>query len=132
MENARPETISGNWKPLKNHEKYFLFHLSKLNLLLPNQILLILCIFFKPNLWYPWSLKILASSRWFLLNFAKFFQGLHFVVGGPKNFKLSADIFFWERLSKYCVVEFTAVFMCLLLSWSRQYLMKWSSNFDWH
>ena len=37
---------------------------------------------------------------------------------------------FWERPSKYYVVEFTAVFMCLLLSWSRPYSMKWSSNFD--
>ena len=38
--------------------------------------------------------------------------------------------FFRERPSKYCIVELTAVFVCLLLSWSRGYSMKWSSNFD--
>ena len=37
-----PVRISGNWKPF---EKYFLFHFDKLNLLLANQVLLILCIF---------------------------------------------------------------------------------------
>ena len=31
---------------------------------------------------------------------------------------------------KYCIAEFTATFLCLLLSWSRRYSMKWSSNFD--
>ena len=35
----RSETIFDNWKPLKNHEQYFLFHLNKLNMLLANQIL---------------------------------------------------------------------------------------------
>ena len=38
--------------------------------------------------------------------------------------------FFRERLSKYCIVELTDVFVCLLSSWSRQNSMKWSSNFD--
>ena len=50
----RRRTISGNWKPLKNHEKYFLFHLNKLNILMANQILHILWIFIKPNVWYSW------------------------------------------------------------------------------
>ena len=58
------EKISGIWKPLKNHEKYFLFHLNKLNLLLANQILLILCIFIKPNVWYSRSLKNFFFSIW--------------------------------------------------------------------
>ena len=35
-----------------------------------------------------------------------------------------------EKPSKYCIVEFTTVFVCLLLSWSRRYPMKWSSSFD--
>ena len=35
------------------------------------------------------------------------------MVGGPKN-----------------IIEFAAIFVCLLLSWSRWYLMKWSSNSD--
>ena len=43
---------------------------------------------------------MLAIKRWFSFNYAKFLQGRHFAVGGPKNF-------FWERLSKYCVVTFT-------------------------
>ena len=124
-----PETISGYWKPWKNHEKYFLFHLNELNLLLRNQILLILCIFIKPNVWYLWSLKILAIKRWFPFNFAKILQGRHFVVGGPKIQTFSRH-FFWELPSKYCIVEFTAIFVCFLLSWSRRYSMKWSSNFD--
>ena len=95
-------------------------------MLLANQILHILCIFIKPNVWYSWSLKILAIKRWFPFNFAKIF---HYVVGGPKSVKLWADISF-ESGPKYCIVEFTAIFVCLLLSWSRRYSMKWSSNFD--
>ena len=94
----RRRIISSNWNPLKNHEKYFLFHLNKLNILLANQILHILCIFIKPNVWYSWSLKILAIKRWFPFNFAKILQGRHFVVGGPKNFKLLADISFESNL----------------------------------
>ena len=38
--------------------------------------------------------------------------------------------FFREQSSKYCIVELTAVFLCLLLSWSRWYSMKRRSNFD--
>ena len=41
-----------------------------------------------------WSLKILAIKRWFLFNFAIILQGRHFVVVGPKNFKILADIIF--------------------------------------
>ena len=94
----RRRIISGNWNPLKNHEKYFLFHLNKLNILLANQILHILCIFIKPNVWYSWSLKILAIKRLFPFNFAKLLQGHHFVVGRPKNFKLLADNSFKSSL----------------------------------
>ena len=101
---------------MKNHEKYFLFHLNKLNLLLAIQVLLILCIFIKANLWYLWSLKILAIKRWFVFNFAKILLGRHFVVGGPKNFKCLADIFFWERLSKYCPSREVKVLSVLIKS----------------
>ena len=90
--NWRRSIISRNWNPLKNHEKYFLFHLNKLNILLANRILYITCILIKPNVWYSWGLKMLAIKKWFLFNFAKILQGHHFVVGGPKNFKLLADI----------------------------------------
>ena len=98
-------------------------------MLLLNQILYILWIFIKPNVWYSWSLKILAIKRWFPFNFAKILQGHDFVVGGTKKFKLSRH-FFWDQLSKYCIAGFTAIFVYLLLSWSRRYSMKWSSNFD--
>ena len=121
----RRRIISGNWNPLKNHEKY-LFHLNKLNILLANQILHILYIFIKPNVLYSWSLKILAIKRWFLFNFVKILQG----GGWTKKLQTFSRHFFWEQSSKYCNVELTAVFVCLLLSWSRQYSMKWSSNFD--
>ena len=63
-------------------------------MLLANQILHILCIFIKPNVWHSWGLKILTIKRWFPFIFAKSLQGRHFVAGGPKNFKLLADIFF--------------------------------------
>ena len=109
--NWRRRIISRNWNPLKNHEKYFLFHLNKLNILLANQILHILCIFIKPNVWYSWSLKILAIKRWFPFNFAKILQGRHFVVGGPKNFKLLADISFESSLQN-TVLPSLLLFLC--------------------
>ena len=87
----RRRIIFGNWNLLKNHEKYFLFPLNKLNILLANEILYILWIFIKANVWYSWSLKILAIKKWFPFNLAKI---LHFVVGRPKNFKLWTDISF--------------------------------------
>ena len=107
----RSEIIRGNWKSLKNHEKYFLFHLHKLNMLLANQILHILCIFIKPNVWYSWSLKILAIKRWFPFNFAKTLQDRHFVVGGPKSFKLLADICFENSLQN-TVLPSLLLFLC--------------------
>ena len=94
----RSETISGNWKPLKNHEKCFSFHLNKLNLLLANQTLLMLCILIKKNVWHSWSLKILTIKRWFPFNFAIILQGRYFVAGVTKNFKLLADISFESGL----------------------------------
>ena len=109
----RRKIISGNWNPLKNHEKYFLFHLNKLNILLENQILHILWIFIKPNVWYSWSLKILAIKRWFPFNFAKILQGRHFVVGGPKNFKLLADISFESSLQNTVLLSLL-LFFCVL------------------
>ena len=68
------------------------------NMLLPNQILLILCIFIKQNVWYSWSLKILVIKRSFPCNFAKILEGCHFVVGRSENFKLLADILFESNL----------------------------------
>ena len=103
--------ISSNWNPLKNHEKYFLFHLNKLNISLANQIVHILCIFIKSNVWYLWGLKMLAIKRLFLFNFAKVLQGLYFVVGGPRNFKLLADISFDSSLQN-TVLPSLLLFLC--------------------
>ena len=108
----RRRIISGNWNPLKNYEKYFLFHLNKLNILhWIYQILHILRIFIKPNGWYSWSLKIWAIKRWFLFSFAKILQGCHFIVGGPKNFKLLADISFESSLQN-TVLPSLLLFLC--------------------
>ena len=50
--------------------------------------------------------------------FLKILQGRDFV---------DSRHFFWEQPSKYCNVEYTAIFVCLL-NWSRWYSVKWSSN----
>ena len=113
--------FSGNWNSLKNHEKYFLFYLNKLNILLATQILHILWIFIKSNVWYSWSLKILVIKTWILFNFAKNFTGPPFFGGWTKKHQTFSRHFFWEQPSKYCIVEFTAIFVCLLLSWSKRY-----------
>ena len=80
-------------------------------MLLANHILLILCIFIKLNVWYSWSLKILAIKRWFPLNFAKMLQGRYFVVGGPKNHKLLATISFDSGLQNI-VLTSLLLFSC--------------------
>ena len=77
--------------PLIVNQNFF----QKLNSLLANQILLIVCIFNKPNVWYFRSLKILAIKTVIPFNFAKILQGRHFALDGPKNFKLLPDVFFW-------------------------------------
>ena len=102
--------------PLIVNQNFF----QKLNSLLANQILLIVCIFNKPNVWYFRSLKILAIKTVIPFNFAKILQGRHFALDGPKNFKLLPDVFFliFFFLSKNCIVEFIAVFVWLLWSWS--------------
>ena len=93
-----------------------LFHLNKLNLLLANQVLLTLCILIKPNLWCLWSLKILFIKRWFPFYFAIILQGRHFVVDGPKNFKLLVDISFESGLQNILLLS-------LLLFWCVCYLV---------
>ena len=110
--NWRRGIISSNWNPLKNHEKYCLLHLNKLNILLANPILHILCIFIKPNVWYSWSLKILIIKRCLVFaQFCKNFTRPPFVVGGPKNFKLLADIFFESSLQN-TVLPSLLLFLC--------------------
>ena len=80
-------------------------------MLLANQILHILCIFIKSNVWYSWSLKILVIKIRFLFNFAKILQSRHFVVGGPKNFKLLADISFESGLQNTALPSLM-LFLC--------------------
>ena len=78
-----------------------------------NKILQILRIFIKPNIWYSWSLKILAIKRVFPFNLTKTLQGHHFVVGGPKSFKLLADIFLRTAFKiLYCRV---CCYFCVLV-----------------
>ena len=80
-------------------------------MLLLNQILHILCVFNKPNVWYLWSLKILSLKSWFPFNFTKLLQGCHFVVGEPKNFKLLADISFESGLQN-TVLPSLLLYLC--------------------
>ena len=58
------------------------------------------------------------------------FTGPRFCGGWIKNLQTFSRHFFWEQPSKHCFAEFTAIFVCVLLSWPRQYSMKWSSNFN--
>ena len=90
------------WKTTKN---IFLFHLNKLNILLANQILHILCIFIKPNVWYSWSLKKLANKRWN-------FTGPPFCGGWTqKLFEILADISF-ESSFQNTVLSNLLLFLC--------------------
>ena len=86
-------------------------------MLLANQILHILCIFIKPNVWYSWSLKILAIKRWFPFNFAKTLQGCRFVVGGLKSFKLLADICFENRFQNTILPSLLAPYTSIFQIW---------------
>ena len=76
------------------------------------------------EVWKYWPLKdgfhlILQKLYW-----------LPFCGGWTKMLPTFSRHFVWEQPSKYCIAEFTAIFVCLLLSWSRRYSMNWSSNFD--
>ena len=60
-----------------------------------------------PEVWKYWPFKDGFSSI-----SQKLLQGSHFVVGGRKNFKILADIFFWEWLSKCVVLSTLLLFSC--------------------
>ena len=62
------------------------------------------------------------------VQFRKNFTGPPFCGGWTKKLQTFSRHFFWQQPSKYCIAEFTAIFVCLLLSWSRRYSTKWSSN----
>ena len=69
-------------------------------------------------------MKILAIKRWFPFNFAKTFCG-----GWNKKLQTFIRHLFLEQPSKCCIAEFTAIFVCLLLSWSRRYSTSTTRNF---
>ena len=60
------------------------------------------------EVWKYWPLK----DGWFLFSFAKILQGRHFVVSGPKNFKLLADISFESSLEN-TVLRSLLLFLCV-------------------
>ena len=118
------------WKRQKSKNSIFdsllivkkLFH--RLNSLLANQVLFILSIFNKPNVWYLWNSKILA------LNFAKILQGRQYLAEWPKKFNLLQNISFDRGFRKVVLSSLLLFSCCLLLSWSRKYSLKGSSNFN--
>ena len=57
------------------------------------------------------SLKILGIKRWLPFNFAKILQGRHFVVGGPKTFKLLPYISFDSGFQKIALLSLL-LFLC--------------------
>ena len=63
------------------------------------------------------------------VQFCKHYAGPSFCGEWTEKLQTFSRHFFSEWSSKYCLVEFTAIFVSLLLSWSRRNLMKWSSNF---
>ena len=62
------------------------------------------------------------------VQFRKNFTGA-FCGGWTKKLQTFSRHFFWEQPSKYCIAEFTAIFVCLLLSWSRRYSTSTTRNF---
>ena len=56
------------------------------------------------------------------------FTGPSFCGGRTKRLQTFSRHFSWEQSSKYCIAEFTAIFVCLLLSGCRRYSMKWSKQ----
>ena len=76
------------------------------------------------EVWKYWPLKDGFHS------ISQNFTWSPFCGGWTKNLQTFSRHFFWQQPSKYCIAEFTAIFVCLLLSWSRWYSTKWSSNFD--
>ena len=87
-----------------------------------SNLVILLCTFIKWNVWYSWSLIILTIKRWLLVNFLKIYSTaiLWWVHQKPSNLKQALN-FIWEQPSKHCIAEFTAIFVCVLLSWSRRY-----------
>ena len=75
------------------------------------------------EVWKYWPLK----DRFWSVS-QKFYRAA--ILWWSKNYQTFGRHFFREQPSKYSIVEFTAIFVYLQLSWSRRYSMKWSSNLD--
>ena len=92
----------------------------------------------KPNFYANWicywQIKLCSYNAFHLtkcLNqYCKNFTGPPFRGGWTTKLQTFSRHFFWEWPSKYCIVEFTAIFVCLLFRWSIRYLMNWSINLD--
>ena len=86
--------------------------------------------------YYAFSLNQMSDIRqvskyWPLKDgFRSISQKFYRVGGWTKDIQTFSRHFFWERPSKYWIVEFTGIFVWFLLSWSSRYSMEWSSNFD--
>ena len=59
-------------------------------------------------------------------------SGLRQFLATESPWKIMKNTFYFILTNWICYWEiwFTAIFVCLLLSWSRRYSMKWSSNFN--
>ena len=60
----------------------------------------------------------------------KNFKEPYFCHGWEKELQTFTTHSFGKGFQKTYVLEFTAIFMCLLLSWSMRYSIKQSSNFN--
>ena len=69
------------------------------------------------EVWKYWPLK--DGFRSISKNLTE--QWMDILQWMDKKIQTLSRHFFWGRPSKYCIVEVTANFVCLLLSWSRQY-----------
>ena len=58
------------------------------------------------------------------VQFCKKFAEPLFYGRWSKKLQTFSRHLFWERPSKYCIVKFTTIFVCLLLSSSRRYSMN--------
>ena len=77
--------------------------------------------------YYAFSLNQMSDIRevWKYWPLKDGFRSISKKLGGwIKKRQTFSRHFFWEQPSKYCIAEFTAIFVCLLLSWSRRYSMK--------
>ena len=64
------------------------------------------------------------------VEFRKNVTGPPFCGGWTKKIQTFSRHLFWEQPSRYCIAEFTAISVCLLLSWSRRHSTSMARNFN--